>query len=436
MSQRRISVPHFLQNLNTIDDYSSSSPTSSSDSHRNSLVVNSNGSLRQRQSSDNRPGSSSTSDDELAIFANTQFFDFDMGCSTDIAATMDDLLMQQEHQLQKSKGFASSSGDLMYNNGASSSSSQYQHQNQISSDILDLTTLQQFSLANELLPLNNNKSIQSSSTESDSLNLNVPTHLNSQHHEFTDPLTLTTQPRLSHIMASPALNSMISHNQTGMSNSSQSHQSLNASQQLQLFIQQQIQAHGKALVPSQQTSSKPSRAQSPTAVSQSSTTTSPHTLKNDSRSSSLIRGSDAVDNDATVPAPPPNSKRRKVSKKAYSETEPSSDSANESKPARKASVSQSAPSDLSLEEDKRRRNTAASARFRVKKKLREQEMERATKDLQDKATTMETRIMQLEMENRWLKNFVVEKNEARNTNELHDLKKKILEEASLSSKVN
>src|SRR4051812_1916742 len=33
------------------------------------------------------------------------------------------------------------------------------------------------------------------------------------------------------------------------------------------------------------------------------------------------------------------------------------------------------------DEDKRRRNTAASARFRVKKKLREQELERATKEL-------------------------------------------------------
>lgn len=88
------------------------------------------------------------------------------------------------------------------------------------------------------------------------------------------------------------------------------------------------------------------------------------------------------------------------------------------------------------EEDKRRRNTAASARFRVKKKLREQEMERTTKDLQDKVKSMETRIMQLEMENRWLKNLVVEKNEARNTTELHDMKKKILEEASISAKGN
>ncbi|PGH08275.1 hypothetical protein AJ79_06062 [Helicocarpus griseus UAMH5409] len=65
---------------------------------------------------------------------------------------------------------------------------------------------------------------------------------------------------------------------------------------------------------------------------------------------------------------------------------------------------------LAQEEDKRRRNTAASARFRIKKKEREKNMERTVKDVTAKNATLEARISQLEMENRWLKNLITEKN--------------------------
>ncbi|MCJ1390099.1 hypothetical protein MMC18_002957 [Xylographa bjoerkii] len=61
------------------------------------------------------------------------------------------------------------------------------------------------------------------------------------------------------------------------------------------------------------------------------------------------------------------------------------------------------------EEDKRRRNTAASARFRVKKKQREQALEKTAKEMTDRADSLEARITQLEMENKWLRNLVVEK---------------------------
>lgn len=63
------------------------------------------------------------------------------------------------------------------------------------------------------------------------------------------------------------------------------------------------------------------------------------------------------------------------------------------------------------EEDKRRRNTAASARFRIKKKQREQALEKSAKDMTDKVTALENRINLLETENRWLKNLVMEKND-------------------------
>jgi hypothetical protein len=63
------------------------------------------------------------------------------------------------------------------------------------------------------------------------------------------------------------------------------------------------------------------------------------------------------------------------------------------------------------EEDKRRRNTAASARFRVKKKQREQALEKSAKEMIEKVTALESKVSQLETENKWLKNLLVEKNE-------------------------
>lgn len=62
------------------------------------------------------------------------------------------------------------------------------------------------------------------------------------------------------------------------------------------------------------------------------------------------------------------------------------------------------------EEDKRRRNTAASARFRVKKKQREQALEKTAKEMTDRVQVLEARIGQLEMENQWLKGLITEKN--------------------------
>ncbi|KAM5361637.1 hypothetical protein ACJZ2D_012980 [Fusarium nematophilum] len=63
------------------------------------------------------------------------------------------------------------------------------------------------------------------------------------------------------------------------------------------------------------------------------------------------------------------------------------------------------------EEDKRRRNTAASARFRIKKKQREQALEKSAKEMSEKVSVLESKVQQLEMENKWLKNLLVEKNE-------------------------
>ncbi|KAI1851681.1 hypothetical protein JX265_010764 [Neoarthrinium moseri] len=64
---------------------------------------------------------------------------------------------------------------------------------------------------------------------------------------------------------------------------------------------------------------------------------------------------------------------------------------------------------LAAEEDKRRRNTAASARFRVKKKAREQALERREKELNDEVSQLKNRITHLETENKWLRGLVMEK---------------------------
>lgn len=80
---------------------------------------------------------------------------------------------------------------------------------------------------------------------------------------------------------------------------------------------------------------------------------------------------------------------------------------------------------LAAEEDKRKRNTAASARFRIKKKQREQALEKSAKEMTDKVTMLEGRISALETENKWLKGLVTEKHGGRD-----DILDKLLKEVA------
>jgi hypothetical protein len=273
-------ISQFIANLNSLEPIESSFTGSN----------NNNSSQGQK-----------SHDDELSIFSNTQFFDFDMGRSTNIAVTVDDLLMQQEKQLQnpKAKPHPDEGHEYHhqhdYNNGNShQSTSTSQSSSSSSSSMMpqfDFGPFQQFSLANEL-----------------------PPH------------------------RSPALS-------TG------------------------------------NTPNNVSEETSPTVSTASGT-----------------------------PVGETSSKKRKTTVVA-------------------SSVVATSPLDdgrLLGEDEKRRRNTAASARFRIKKKLREQEMERNARELQEKVQTLETKLMQLEMENRWLKNLVVEKNEARDVNDLLNMRNRIL----------
>ncbi|CCG82435.1 putative BZIP transcription factor [Taphrina deformans PYCC 5710] len=73
------------------------------------------------------------------------------------------------------------------------------------------------------------------------------------------------------------------------------------------------------------------------------------------------------------------------------------------------------------EEDKRRRNTAASARFRVKKKQREQALLESAKQATDRNTALETRVKELEMENKWLRSLLKPVNMEQSKNVLASL---------------
>lgn len=85
-----------------------------------------------------------------------------------------------------------------------------------------------------------------------------------------------------------------------------------------------------------------------------------------------------------------------------------------------------------LNDVKRKRNTAASARFRIKKKLKEKQMEEQTKELQEKLSTLERKLKTLEMENKCLKKLILEKNERQNCELLESIKKRSLGTCGLS----
>lgn len=74
--------------------------------------------------------------------------------------------------------------------------------------------------------------------------------------------------------------------------------------------------------------------------------------------------------------------------------------------------------------DKRRRNTAASARFRIKKKMKEKQMEDRIQSLNELIKTFESKTQQLEMENKLLKNLIIEKGSQKSEYELRMLKER------------
>ncbi|KAI8878024.1 hypothetical protein K501DRAFT_131706, partial [Backusella circina FSU 941] len=60
-------------------------------------------------------------------------------------------------------------------------------------------------------------------------------------------------------------------------------------------------------------------------------------------------------------------------------------------------------------EDRRRRNSEASARFRIKKKIREKALKDTVREMTAKSSALERRIKELEFEANWLRNLLMEK---------------------------
>lgn len=128
-------------------------------------------------------------------------------------------------------------------------------------------------------------------------------------------------------------------------------------------------------------------------------------------------------NTAIAPAPPANGFQMKQFPQLLAQSSPdASDSSLMRRAENSVSPAMSAEdaSRHAAEEDKRRRNTAASARFRIKKKQREQNLEKNVKEAQDKHAKLEARIAHLEMENKWLKSLITEKKEAKSPEDIHN----------------
>lgn len=74
-----------------------------------------------------------------------------------------------------------------------------------------------------------------------------------------------------------------------------------------------------------------------------------------------------------------------------------------------AEVEKSSDESTNPDEDKRRRNTAASARFRVKKKMREQAMEQSVREMTQKSDKLQDRVNNLESEIKYLRSLLLDK---------------------------
>ncbi|CAG8506099.1 4894_t:CDS:2 [Ambispora leptoticha] len=100
-----------------------------------------------------------------------------------------------------------------------------------------------------------------------------------------------------------------------------------------------------------------------------------------------------------------NAKTTTSATSTTSKTDKKDDNAEENK----KTIDSDTAAKLAAEEDKRRRNTAASARFRIKKKMREQALEHTAKEMTAKAEMLEGKVKELELEVKWLRSLIVEK---------------------------
>lgn len=360
--------------------------------------------LNAVENNENNKDEREVEDEELRMFTSTTFFDLDMGRSTDIATTVDELLMQQEKQLQYPRKNRPVDAEGATRPVAGPSRTE---RYDIPQDQAELSYFQRFSLAEELPPtnlydidpifrngaqstesLNTNpaqSSIYSAATpqnpagdQSHRIAINNLLHnTNGPHPNSLDSAHLHGNPvnRQNHVEShvphlEPHPDSL--HVPPPRHNLIQRHELAE-----QYAPQEQYPSNtGPSIVPHYDILGAPSQPQPPVVPIQSASASSSH------RSSSV-----SFDDKKMAVDPTP-------------------------KPAL-------------TDNDKRRRNTAASARFRIKKKEREKEMEKAHREMAKRIEDMELKMRQLETENEWLKKLALERNEARTVDTLDTLRQQL-----------
>lgn len=72
--------------------------------------------------------------------------------------------------------------------------------------------------------------------------------------------------------------------------------------------------------------------------------------------------------------------------------------------------------------DKRKRNTAALARFRIKKKMKEQALHDKARELTDRLQSLEAKLRAVEMENKCLRTMILQKTETEGVDLVQQIK--------------
>jgi len=131
---------------------------------------------------------------------------------------------------------------------------------------------------------------------------------------------------------------------------------------------------------------------------------------NHSKSTTLINSSDL--SSTHPPQKNRNSSTSPSSSSSKSKQHPQVEDHRSPNQIKNSEVSPSVDDDdgnrIALEDDKRRRNTLASARFRMKKKMKEQEIERTAKEMKERVSELEKEVENLKQENKWLRGLIVD----------------------------
>ena len=339
-------------------------------------------------------------DEELRLFTSTTFFDLDMGRSTDIATTVDELLMQQEKQLQypnKQQPLDSEANNAPIAGPSRSNRLELQQQ-------IDFANLQKYSIAEELPQANLNLyDVDPMFRQDAEAAAAGPSHGN--HLDAAKRANIHTQP--TQLQSAPL------HNQAGVSHPVAGHSGshVNSPNLAQNQVDTRYSVQQIPVISGGYQSGVNSVMQNDMVrhMSQLRATGTGHSTI---QRHNLIQRHELADHYAPAET-------------HYAQVQPTQPVPQPVSQPSLHEYSVKCVKQSLTDDDKRKRNTAASARFRVKKKEREREMERNHKIMVKKIEDMEIKIRQLETENEWLKKLTLERTEARNVDTLESLRQNL-----------